>query len=178
MANKISFIFLIFLIFLFSCKQPTARKPLSSKGDTFFKESVEMNKKLNAEEENIIKKFIKLDSLTQYIAAPNGFWYTYISKDTLVKPSIKKGDIVSFSYEVNDLNNNNIYPLQEKIYRVDEEILIHGLQDGIKILKEKEEVVFLFPSYKAYGYLGDKKKITGRQILKYRIKINSVQPSK
>ena len=163
---------------MMSCSEPTARKPVTSKGDTFFKESVELNKKLNAEEETMIKNFIKSDSLTEYITAPNGFWYTYISKDTLVQPPIKKGDIVHFSYEVNDFNGNNIYPQQEKIYRVDEEILIQGLQDGIKMLKANEEGLFIFPSYKAYGYLGDKKKINGRQTLKYRVKINSIQPSK
>lgn len=168
----------ILLILISSCKEPLARKPVSSKGDTFFKESVELNKKLNAEEEITIKNFIKRDSLTAYMTTANGFWYTYITKDTLVQPSIKKGDVVNFTYEINDFNNNNIYPLQEKIYRVDEEILIQGLQEGIKMLKANEEVVFLFPSYKAYGYLGDKKKISGRQILKYRVKINSIQTSK
>jgi gliding motility-associated peptidyl-prolyl isomerase len=161
-----------------SCNEPIARKPVSSKGDSFFKESVELNKKLNLEEDKMIKNFIKSDSLIEYITSPNGFWYTYIFKDTLAQPSIKKGDIVHFSYEVNDFNGINIYPQQEKIYRVDEEILIQGLQEGIKMLKANDEALFLFPSYKAYGYLGDKKKINGRQILKYRVKINSIQSSK
>ncbi|MDP3353017.1 MAG: gliding motility-associated peptidyl-prolyl isomerase GldI [Flavobacteriaceae bacterium] len=166
------------MIIVSSCKEPIARKPVSSQGDTFFKESIELNKKLNAEEEEMVKNFIKSDSLTNYITSPYGFWYTYIAKDTLFQQPIKKGDLVHFSYEVNDLNYNNIYPLQEKVYKVDEEILIQGLQDGIKLLKENEEVIFLFPSYKAYGYLGDKKKISGRQTLKYRVKINSIQQSK
>lgn len=168
---------LIILMLLVACKEPIARKPISSKGNTFFKESVELNKKLNAEEEKVLKNFIQLDSLTTYITTPYGFWYSYISKDTLDHQSIKKGDIVNFSYEVTNLEGNTIYPLQEKQYRVDEEILIQGLQDGIKLLNENDEVVFLFPSYKAYGYVGDKKKIEGRQLLKYRVKINSVQYS-
>lgn len=169
---------LVMLIIISSCKEPVARKPVSSKGDTFFKESIELNKKLNAEEENLLKNFIKSDSLTNYISTPYGFWFTYILKDTLNHQPLKKGDIVNFSYEITDLYGTNIYSLQEKKYRVDEEILIQGLQDGIKLLKENEEVIFLFPSYKAYGYLGDKKKIQGRQILKYRVKINSIQPLK
>ncbi|MDP2088420.1 MAG: gliding motility-associated peptidyl-prolyl isomerase GldI [Flavobacteriaceae bacterium] len=171
-------VLILLSILVISCNEPIARKPVTSKGDTFFKESIELNKKLNAEEEEMIKNFIKSDSLTEYITTPYGFWFTYIAKDTLVKQSIKKGDMVNFTYEVNDFNGNNIYPLQEKIYRVDEEILIQGLQDGIKMLKENEEVIFLFPSYNAYGYIGDKKKINGRQTLKYRVKINSIQPLK
>ena len=174
---RTSLLFII-LILISSCKEPIARKPVTSKGDTFFKESIALHKKLNAEEEEMMKNFIKSDSFTNYITTPNGFWYTYISKDTLIQAPIKKGDIVNFTYEVNDFNGNNIYPQQEKMYRVDEEILIQGLQDGIKLLKENEEVIFLFPSYKAYGYLGDKKKIDGRQTLKYRVKINSIQQSK
>lgn len=179
MKNSILFVVVIIIIIIISsCKEPIARKPVSSKGDTFFKESIELNKKLNAEEEEMIKNYIKSDSLTHYITSPHGFWYTYIAKDTLMQQPIKKGDLVSFSFEVNDFNDLNIYPLQEKSYRVDEEILIQGLQDGIKLLKENDEVIFLFPSYKAYGYQGDKKKISGRQSLKYRVKINSIQQSK
>lgn len=166
------------MLSMISCKEPIARKPISSKGDTFFKESVELNKKLNAEEELIIKNFIKKDSLKIYHPSTTGFWYTYITKDTLNLSPLKKGDIVHFSYQIDDLNGQNIYPIQEKLYRVDEEILIQGLQEGIKLLKANEEVVFLFPSYKAYGYLGDKNKISGRQLLKYQVKINSIQTKK
>lgn len=163
------------LIFVAACKDPIARKPVSSKGETFFKESIELNKKLNAEEEEMIKLYMKKDTLKSYITSPNGFWYYYIAKDTLNSKSIQKGNRVNFTYEVNDFYGNTIYPSQEKTYRVDEEILIQGLQEGIKLLKENEEVMFLFPSYKAYGYQGDKKKIEGRQPLQYRVKINSIQ---
>ncbi len=168
-------IILILLLIIVSCKEPEARKPVSSKGETFFKESIELNKKLNVEEEEFILDYIKTDSLTKYISSPHGFWVTYIAKDTLNSKSMKRGDKVLFSYEVNDFYDNNIYLLQEKNYRVDEEILIQGLQEGIKLLKENEEVIFLFPSYKAYGYFGDKNKIESRQSLKYRVKVKSIQ---
>lgn len=167
-------IFLLFVMF-FGCKEPIARKPISTKGDTFFKESIELNKKLNAEEELMIKEWLAKDTLTLYYPTNKGFWIHYVEKDTLNLPQIKKGDLVNFSYEVLDLANKPIYTLQDKMYKVDEEILIPGLQDGMKLLKPNEEVIFLFPSYKAYGYVGDKKEIVGRQTLKYRVKINSIQ---
>jgi hypothetical protein len=34
-----------------------------------------------------------------------------------------------------------------------------GLRDGIKLMRKKEKVTFLFPSHMAYGYHGDTKKI-------------------
>lgn len=170
-----SLLLLIIVITLAACKEPLARKPISTKGDTFFKESIEINKKLNAEEELMIKEWLKRDTLTLYFPTNKGFWVHYIAKDTLMQPQFKKGDLVNFSYEILDLNNQIIYPLQDKVYKVDEEILISGLQDGIKLLKPNEEVIFLFPSYKAYGYQGDKKEIQGRQTLKYHVKINSIQ---
>ncbi len=173
-----SFLLLIALIGFVACKEPIARKPITTKGDTFFKESVELNKKLNAEEELMIKAWLEKDTLTIYYPTNKGFWVHYIEKDTLKLPAVKKGDLVNFSYEVTDIDNQIIYPLQDKKYKVDEEILIPGLQDGIKLLKPNEEVIFLFPSYKAYGYQGDKKEIHGRQTLKYRIKINSIQNTK
>ena len=62
-----------------------------------------------------------------------------------------------YTHEILQLNDSILYSKEElgtKSYLIDQEDLISGLQDGIKLMKEGETVSFLFPSYKAYGYSG------------------------
>jgi gliding motility-associated peptidyl-prolyl isomerase len=121
-------------------------------------ESVERNKELKNVEEEIFRLKMENDSINNYISSEYGFWYYYKEKDTMNNKFATTGDEVIFSYEVRNLNDSIIYSKEElgdKNYLVDKEELITGLQEGIKLMKEGEVVVFLFPSYKAYGYTGD-----------------------
>ena len=123
-------------------------------------ESVERNKALKNMEEEIFRLKMENDSINNYISSEYGFWYYYKEKDTLNNKFATTGDEVIFSYEVRNLNDSIIYSKEElgdKNYLVDKEELITGLQEGIKLMREGEVVVFLFPSYKAYGYTGDER---------------------
>ena len=123
-------------------------------------ESVERNKELKDVEEEIFRLKMENDTINNYISSEYGFWYYYKEKDTMNNKLVTTGDEVIFSYEVRNLNDSIIYSKEElgdKNYLVDKEELITGLQEGIKLMKEGEVVVFLFPSYKAYGYIGDER---------------------
>ncbi len=140
-------------------------------------ESIERNKVLNKLEGDMIRLKMKKDSLHNYINSEHGFWYFYIDKDTLNSNSPIPGEEVIFSYEIKDLGDSIIYSkeeLGEKNYFVDKEELITGLQDGIKLMKVGETVVFIFPSYKAYGYTGFKK-IKPNQPLIYTVKLKKIK---
>jgi gliding motility-associated peptidyl-prolyl isomerase len=91
-----------------------------------------------------------------------------------------KGDEVVYTYEIRDVNDQILYTkeeLGERNYLVDRQELISGLQDGLKLMKEGEEVVFLFPSHKAYGYSGYQK-IAGNQPLIYTIELIKILTNK
>lgn len=66
---RIKIIFLLGVVFFFmSCsQQQQARKPISHTSGTFIKESIERNKILIADEEDLIEEIIKKDSLKSYI---------------------------------------------------------------------------------------------------------------
>lgn len=155
-----------FLIILFlsviSCKSPEARRPVSQKSGTFIQESVERNKKIVAAEEKEILEIIEQDSTNNYFSSPNGFWYYYNEKDTTSTKKPVFGDVVEFDYNLRTLNGEQIYSDEEipKItYVMDQEELFTGLREGLKLMREGETVTFLFPSHKAFGYYGDKKRI-------------------
>lgn len=161
-----------------SCKTPEARRPELVQSGSFIKESVERNKKLNAREHKIIESIMSQHPERKYLASQNGFWYYYhnkVEKDTITP---QFGDIVSFDYNIKDLNGNTIYSKKElgtTEYVMDKEEIFTGLREGLKLLKPSESVTFLFPSQKAYGYYGDQERIGTNIPLMVNVTINDIK---
>lgn len=169
---------ILLLLLLISCSQQQARKPISKTDGSFIKESIERNKILIADEEKLIDSLIKKDTLQEYIASSKGYWYKYEVKveDNIAFP--KKGDIVLFDYEINNLNNENIYTLEDlkpQEYIVDKQNIMMGLRDGIKLMKKGETVTFLFPSHMAFGYHGDDNKINPNEPLICKVILRDIK---
>lgn len=160
MINRL-FISILLLSFI-SCANPKPRKPISRTGSVDMSKSIAFNKKLLAHEENLFKQIIKKDSLHTYLDSHYGFWYAFDKKNekSTIKPV--KGNEVTFEYDVKDINGKIIYTKEElgnKKYLVDQQDFMQGIQEGIKLMKIDEKVIFLLPSQKAYAYYGDEKKI-------------------
>lgn len=156
-----------------SCGNPVPRKPILRKTSTFLKESVMFNKTMNESEEKAFAEIMEKDSLTQYIASPNGFWYTFNKKsEEAGLPEI--GDQVFFTFAVYDINNTLIYSTEEigvQNYTIDKQEIVEGLRNGLKLMSAGDSATFLFPSHKVYGYIGDDKKIEINQPLIYKVKL-------
>jgi len=172
------FITIILLMMLcLACKSPEARRPVSVKTGSFIDNSITRNKKLNQKERNRIEQIIQSNSDVNYLASENGFWYYYNTKveDDTVTPVF--GDLVSFSYDIKDLNGRTIYSTEElktRDFAVDQEELFSGLRQGIKLMKAGETVTFLFPSQKAYGYYGDTNRIGTNIPIICKVTINTI----
>lgn len=167
-------------LLLSGCSQQQARQPISKSSGTFLNESVIRNKKLVSEEEAKIDSIIKSDPDRKYIASDKGYWYRYDVRnynDTL-RP--KKGDLANFNYELKDLDGNIIYSeleLRPQEYHVDkEQKIIMGLRHGIKLMRKKETVTFLFPSHMGYGYHGDDRRIGHNQPLICTVTLTDFNP--
>lgn len=163
-----------------SCKSPEARYPVSHRSGSYIDESVARNKELLAKEEEVIRKIIEKDSTNTYLSSNSGFWYTYQKKiaDSVQTRTPELGDVVVFDYHISTLDGTPIYkkgeiPTEE--YAIDKEKLFSGLRDGIRLMKEGETVTFLFPSYKAYGYYGDKNKIGTNVPISTTVTLHSIK---
>jgi gliding motility-associated peptidyl-prolyl isomerase len=160
---KLSIYSLLFAVLLVSCKQhEEARRPISQTSGTFMKKSADRNKKIVANEEDVIKKIIKSNPKVKYYATRKGYWLTYEEKNSTDLLTPKKGDIAYFNLEVKDIEGKIIYSeadLGPQTYYVDKQDIMMGLRDGIKLMHKNETVTFLFPSHIAYGYHGDNNKI-------------------
>lgn len=166
---------MIILLF-FSCGSPAPRKPIVRKSSSLMDASVLFNKQLNEAEETIFKNYIKQDSTHTYITSSKGFWYTYNMKAKSVYLP-KFGDELHYTFDVYNVDNTIIYSAEEvgkQIYVVDQQEIIEGLRDGLKLMKEGEIVTFLFPSHKVYSYLGDSKKIGINHQLIYKVQLNKI----
>ena len=150
------------IFFLCSCSQQQARKPISQTSGTFMKESIARNKKIVKGEEGKIDSIIKSNPDLNYKVSTKGYWYRYIIKNEKDTISPKRGDVAFFDYEIKDLDGNVIYSqleLRPQTYLVDKQNILMGLRDGIKLMKKKEKVEFLFPSHLAFGFPGDKRRV-------------------
>ena len=172
---------LIIVFSLIACKEPQARKPVSVKSGTFLQNSVERTKKRLQQENTVILDYMKKDSANKYINSNKGFWYTYIKQDTLTTiPSY--GDQITYSYSISDLNNNSVYTIDdigEQTYYIDQEDdIIEGFRQGLKLIKENEEIKYIFPSQLAYGYRGDGQRITANKPIVCTVLLHKITTKK
>jgi gliding motility-associated peptidyl-prolyl isomerase len=159
-------------------QQPQPRKPVSYQSGSFLDESLKRNLALLRAEEKAIFKMIEEDSLNTYYNSSDGFWYHYVEKfpNDTITPAF--GDQVIFTYNLRTFSEDTIYSMAEvgyKTYVMDQQRLMTGLREGLKLMKAGEEVNFLFPSSRAYGFYGDKKRIGSDVPLKATVKLKSIK---
>lgn len=153
---------LLYVLMFASCQGPEPRRPVSQKSGSFLRESIDRNKQLLAQEEELFKKWMAADTTKKYLRSPNGYWYYYEVRDTAQTNLPSTGDIVLITYSIRTLENDTLYSEAEIgniNFKIDKEEYFPGLRTGVKLLKKGEKATFLFPSSLAYGYPGDHKKI-------------------
>lgn len=179
--RSILFLFAGCLLFI-SCKTPEARRPVQQSSGSFIKESAERNKKLYKKEEERIASIMEANPEKEYLSSESGFWYYYNKKDSLDVPMPEFGDVVTFTYDVKSLDGASILSESEtglQTYKIDQsnQDLISGLRDGVKLMKVGEQVTFLFPSYKAFGYYGIQDKLGTNVPIQSTVTLKSIQQS-
>lgn len=178
--KKSSYLIVIILFFI-SCNNPVPRKPVTYSASSFLSESIKRNIKVNALQESLIKHYISQDSTSNYYTSPYGFWYKYLHKIDEEKKMPNTGDLVEFEYEISNLLNEILYSMNslgKSTHLIDKEDVEIGIQNGLKLMKESEEVLFLFPSFAAFGYSGNNEKIGVNQPLIYKVKLNKINKRK
>jgi gliding motility-associated peptidyl-prolyl isomerase len=161
------------VLFLFvSCEETRPRRPLNLKGDAFVSTSAQRNKNLLKKEEQLLKSIASRDSLLNFESSESGFLFAYKKQNSQKNAFPKKGELVRFQYQIEDLEQNIIYSFEELgpvTYAIDQEDLLPALREGLRLLKPDDVVVFLFPSYLCYSYQGDGQKIGINQPLRFTI---------
>lgn len=164
--------FLIVILLSVGCSNPQPRAPINKKVKTDFILDVNQSKLLYKLQDKAFRQFIKENPEKHFKSSQNGFWYAVLKDNPKAKNHPKTGDDILFSYEISDIENNIIYSKKEvgeQAYKVDKQKIISGLRQGLKLMKEGEIAMFLMPSFKAFGVLGDRNKIKTNQPLIYTV---------
>ena len=174
-------IFMLTVILFLGCKELEPRRPINKQKQFFLKESAIRNKTTLLVEQTLFKKIIKQEQNFEFKISPKGFWYAFKKEtnESLFVP--ERGDRVTFSYRIEDLNKNLLYDeaaLGVVSFFIDQEDLIPALREGIKVMKSGDVAVFLFPSYLCFGYQGDGDKIGINQPLRFTIELLKLEKNK
>ena len=106
----------------------------------------------------------------------SGLWYKIIEKGT--GPDAVKGKIATIEYEVSLLDGAICYSSEQlgaKQFTIGSGGVESGLEEGILLLNEGAEAIFILPPYLAYGIPGDQKKIPPNSSLVYNLRLKKVE---
>lgn len=142
-----------------ACTEVTPRRPINKQQGQKKEYSIAFNKALNKYQENKIQQYVAKDSLLMYKNSAFGFVYAVTSPLKKQGLKVKKGDKVTFLKTVYSLKDELIYPEEKITTKIGKSTEIVGIQEGLKLMQEDEEIKFIFTSFVAHGFHGDKNRI-------------------
>lgn len=157
-------------MFVASCaeERPTRRMP--SKRDM-----IEYNRRLVQMDSTCIVAYSDTAGLNVKPTS-SGLWITIHEEGS--GEAVVKGQTVVLAYKISDLLGHEFYNSQtdgEKVFVAGRGHEVMGLDEGVVGLRKGAKATLLLLPDKAYGLIGDEKKINGRIILRYDIEVKDVR---
>jgi len=133
-------------------------------------ELIQINRTMITQDREQINGYLKKTN-RQFTETNTGLWYSVLENGS--GPSVKTGDNVSYDFECTLLNGEPCYSGTQTI-RVGYTDAGSGVTEGLQLMQEGSDFLFIVPPYLAFGLTGDGGKIPGRAILLYRIRIKDI----
>jgi len=159
----------ILILLLFSCCQNKPDSRSSSQPRTEA-ELIDLNKALITQDRAVITDYISKSDRT-FSETNTGLWYSVLAAG--IGDTVNTGDDVTYDYECTLLNGTMCYSGSQTI-RVGYAGAESGVTEGLKLMQEGSDFLFILPPYLAYGHTGDGDRIPGRAILVYRIRVTDI----
>lgn len=162
----------IILILLLSSVTGCQNKPgnRSSSESPSEERMIELNKSIITSDRQLITGYVS-KSDHSFSETATGLWYTVLEKGGGAR--VKTGDNVTYDFECNLMDGNTLYSGTQTI-RVGYEGTESGVTEGLQMMSQGSDYIFIIPPYLAYGHTGDGHRIPGRAILIYRIRVREV----
>jgi FKBP-type peptidyl-prolyl cis-trans isomerase len=167
--TKNIFLTVIFILSIISCNTNREAKRVDLKPAV--KDMTELNRYLVQKDREIIENYIERKNLSM-TESPTGLWYHIKNKGN--------GDFladyykIAMNYECALLDGTQCYSsdsLGPKEIVLGKTKLEPGLDEGLRLLKQGAEALFILPPFLAYGLIGDGNKIPPRATIIYSVKI-------
>jgi FKBP-type peptidyl-prolyl cis-trans isomerase FkpA len=163
-----SVITILILISISGClNKPDSRSTPKAAPET---DLIELNRSLITSDREVITDYISKSDLS-FSETETGLWYSIVEKGG--GEAIKTGDEVSYFYDCRLIDGNPCYSGSNTL-KVGYASVERGITEGLQLMKPGSDFIFIIPPYLAHGLTGDGRKIPGRSILIYRIKIKEV----
>jgi FKBP-type peptidyl-prolyl cis-trans isomerase len=133
-------------------------------------ELIQINRSMITKDREQITGYLKKTN-RQFSETNTGLWYSILENGT--GPVVKTGDNVSYDFECTLLSGEPCYSGTQTI-RVGYTDAGSGVTEGLQMMQEGSDYLFIVPPYLAFGLTGDGGKIPGRAILIYRIRIKDI----
>ena len=133
-------------------------------------ELIQINRTMITQDREQINGYLKKTN-RQFTETNTGLWYSVLENGS--GPEVKTGDNVSYDFECTLLNGEPCYSGTQTI-RVGYTDAGSGVTEGLQLMQEGSDFLFIVPPYLAFGLTGDGGKIPGRAILLYRIRIKDI----
>jgi len=161
-------IHILILIFLTGClNKPDNKSSVKQASET---DLIELNRSLITSDRETITEYISKSDIS-FKETETGLWYSIVDKGG--GEAIKTGDDVSYYFECKLIDGNPCYSGSNTL-RVGYASVERGVTEGLQLMKPGSDYIFIIPPYLAHGLTGDGRKIPGRSILIYRIKVKEV----
>ncbi len=163
------FIIISFLAALLSCRQRQEHSRVRSRPGN--NEMADLNKFLVQKDMERIKNYIERKNL-KMVESPTGLWYQIIKEGN--GNNLTDNNKVVMDYECSLLDGTKCYSSRDtgpKEIILGKSEVEQGLNEGLRLLKQGAEAIFIIPPYLAYGLVGDRKLIPPRAVIVYKVNI-------
>lgn len=158
---------LILLLFPGCQNKPDSRSSSQTRTET---ELIDLNRSLITQDRAVITDYISKSELP-FSETNTGLWYSVLAEG--IGDTVNTGDNVTYDYECTLLNGKICYSGSQTI-RVGYTGAESGVTEGLHLMQEGSDFVFIIPPYLAYGHTGDGDRIPGRAIIVYRIRVKDI----
>lgn len=163
------FIIISILAALLSCRQRQGNPRISSRPGN--NEMADLNKFLVQKDMERIKNYIERKNLKMN-ESPTGLWYQIIKEGR--GNNLTDNNKIVMDYECSLLDGTKCYSSRDtgpKEIILGKTEIEQGLNEGLRLLKQGAEAIFIIPPYLAYGLIGDRKLIPPRAVIVYNVNI-------
>ena len=165
---------LIFIIIFFSCNR--VKEDENKTVVRRSKKSLEkVNKLLVEKDSEQIKSYVDRRDW-EMKQSNSGLWFMIYKEGKGSK--IKKGDFITFKYELSLLNGTLCYSSEDlgaKSFIVGKGGVEGGLEEGVLLLNLGSKARFILPPHLAHGLIGDENRIPARASIVYDIEILKIE---
>jgi len=176
MKNNKLFLLLILVPAFLMCSRNTEKNLTNEQIRETEEALIGANRMLLQKDKDRIKEYMAEHDLSLR-ETETGLWFELLKDGNGTQ--VQDGMLLTIDYKVSLLDGTACYSsdsLGYKQFRAGKGGIESGLDEGIRMLNEGSEAIFVLPPHLAHGLTGDGDRIPARSVIVYYVKLLKVEP--